>query len=173
MEFLPSCLPLVIIRDLDVFRAPFSPNKANPVLLVDSDAVLAFPVSRKCLQSIAGGNLQFLQRLNRIELIQFSRGDLPELLRTGFSGVFRIDAIENSLGGLISERFNHINILARLSCYRKIRLLGLISEIARPSVDRYSRIVPPSPYCAPCPVACALYAHEGGGFGAEAGLAAQ
>ena len=109
----------MIIRDLDVFRAPSSPNKANSVLLVNSDAVLAFTVSRKCLQSIAGGNLQFLQRLNRIELIQLSRGDLPELLRTGFSGSFRIDAIENILGGLISERLNHANILARLSCYSK------------------------------------------------------
>ena len=109
----------MIIRNLDVFRALFSPNKADSVLFVDSHAVLAFTVSRKCLQSIAGGNLQFFQRLNRIELIQLSRGDLPELSRTGFSGTFRIDAIENILGGLISERFNHADIVARLSCYPK------------------------------------------------------
>ena len=106
----------MIIRNLDVSRALLPANKADSVLLVDSHAVLAFPVSRKCLQSIAGRNLQFFQRLNRIELIQLSRGDLPELLRTGFSGAFRIDAIEDVLGSLISERFNHTSIVARLPC---------------------------------------------------------
>ena len=93
----------MIVCDLNVAGAQFSPHEADSVLIVDSNAVLALPISGKALQSVARGNLQFLQRLNGIKLIKFSCCDLPELLRAGLSGSLRIDAIENVLGGLIPE----------------------------------------------------------------------
>jgi len=93
----------VIIYDLNVAGAQLSPRKADSVLLVDTNAVLALPISREALQSVSGRNLQFLKRLDGIELIGFSRCDLLKLLRAGLSGSFRIDAIKNVLGSLIFE----------------------------------------------------------------------
>jgi len=97
----------VIIRNLDLARTGFAPDKTDSVLFVDTNAVLTFPISDKRLEAITGRNLQFFERLHRIELVELPRGNCPELLWTGFSGGFRIDTVEDVFSGPIAERFNH------------------------------------------------------------------
>jgi hypothetical protein len=44
---------LMIIHDFDVFRAQFCPPEADPELVVDSNAMLAFSVAAQCFQVIS------------------------------------------------------------------------------------------------------------------------
>jgi hypothetical protein len=44
----------VVVDNLYFFGARVRPHKADPVLIVDADAVLAFPVAFECFQAVAG-----------------------------------------------------------------------------------------------------------------------
>jgi hypothetical protein len=68
----------VVVDDLYPCGLCVDPFEADSVLVVDADAVLAGPVAGKALESIAGGNSQFLQALDRIQLIQFPAGYRPK-----------------------------------------------------------------------------------------------
>jgi hypothetical protein len=48
-------------------RIGISPPETDPPLIVDSNAVLTFPVSCQFFQPIAGRNSQILDRLRRIQ----------------------------------------------------------------------------------------------------------
>jgi hypothetical protein len=62
----------VIINDLDVGRARrlLRPLKANPPLIVDADAVLAFAISGQRLKTVAGQGGQILQRNGGLQAVQ-------------------------------------------------------------------------------------------------------
>jgi len=55
-------LSLVEIYDLHIHRPGrlLGPLKANPPLVVDADAVLAFAVTRQCFKTVAGQGSQVL-----------------------------------------------------------------------------------------------------------------
>ena len=54
---------------IGVVPAPF---KTNPVLIIDPDAVLSFPVAVKLFQAVSRGDSQIIKRLRAIEHGQFS-----------------------------------------------------------------------------------------------------
>jgi len=93
----------VIVSNLYFAWTSFTPNKADSVLLIDSNAVLPFSISDKRLKPVTRWNFQLFERLHGIELIKLPRGDWPKLPRTGLPGGFRIDTIENVFSRPIME----------------------------------------------------------------------
>src|SRR6185503_1218987 len=72
-------LLLVIVDDfhIDRSRTFVRPFEANPPLVVDADAVLAFAVSHQCFKPVAGQSGEILQRNGRFEPVKFqARGTL-------------------------------------------------------------------------------------------------
>jgi hypothetical protein len=53
----------VIIGHFNVECVSIFPSKAKSPLLIDTDTVLALPVARKSLQSIAGRDMKIVERL--------------------------------------------------------------------------------------------------------------
>jgi hypothetical protein len=68
----------VVVDYLDVYRTRFRPSEADPVLVVDPDAVPCSTVSAKCLEAIAGWHSQVVQDLSLVECIESSRSDSPQ-----------------------------------------------------------------------------------------------
>jgi hypothetical protein len=61
-------IPLsVVVDDLHILCTCIGPTEADPPLLVDSDAVLAFPVSFQLLQTVAGWDPEVIQVLGSVE----------------------------------------------------------------------------------------------------------
>jgi hypothetical protein len=58
---------LVVVHDLDIFRPGRSPDEADAPLLVDPDAVLSSPAPSKCLEAVARGHTQVIERLGRVQ----------------------------------------------------------------------------------------------------------
>jgi hypothetical protein len=123
MSRLPVCryanhfLSLVIVSNLHGHWTRIAPLKTDPILAVDPDAVLPFPVSRKSLQAIARRYIQFIQTNCRVQLIEFPDRDLPDDAWTQLPGGFRVQAIENVLRARIFERHDHQLTIARNPCY--------------------------------------------------------
>lgn len=71
MEGLVDCghgMPLsVVVDDLHVLWTCVGPAEADSPLLVDSNAVLAFPISFQLLQTVVGWDLQIVQVLGGVE----------------------------------------------------------------------------------------------------------
>lgn len=84
----------MIISYFDTVRPAFTPSEANTVLLIDSNTVLATPITSERFKVVSRGNFQFIKRLNGIQLIQFPGGHLPKGAGTGFSSTFAIHTIE-------------------------------------------------------------------------------
>ena len=70
----------MVIHDFDVMRIGVSPPEADTPLVVDSNAVLTFPVSCQSFQSIAGRNSQIIDRLSSIQHRQLSERRLLYVL---------------------------------------------------------------------------------------------
>jgi hypothetical protein len=71
----------MIISDLNVMGVAVSPGKANPPLIVDADAVLAFPVPYELFQAIARWSPQVLERFRRVHHDQFAQGETLQVRR--------------------------------------------------------------------------------------------
>jgi len=57
----------VIVNDLDLLRPGFRPDKADPELVIDSDAVLAMAVPPERFQAIARWDLQIVEASSGVE----------------------------------------------------------------------------------------------------------
>jgi hypothetical protein len=79
----------VVINDLNVFRAAVRPEKAEPVLVVDADAVLADPIASQRFQTVARRNSQIFQPLGDLELPQFAAGHPLDGLEAGYGPTAR------------------------------------------------------------------------------------
>jgi len=68
-------LSLVIVHDLNIDRTrrTFRPLETNPPLVIDADAVLAFPVPEQRLETVARQGGKVLQRHGRLETIKLQR----------------------------------------------------------------------------------------------------
>ena len=53
----------MVIDDLDIFRLAIDKAKTEPVLLVDTDAVLPVAVALQGLKPVAGGDAEIMQLL--------------------------------------------------------------------------------------------------------------
>jgi hypothetical protein len=62
----------VVIDDLDVERVSIRPAKANPPLVVDADAVLAFAASSERFQAVSWGHSQVFEPHSLSKEQQFS-----------------------------------------------------------------------------------------------------
>jgi hypothetical protein len=97
---------LVVVRDLHVVGPVLPPNKTNTVLIVDSDAVLTFPVTLKRFQPVSGRDSKVIQinrRFNLVKLAQSHNLDRnPTPIRAGFKELLRI---------VIFEALNHVLII--------------------------------------------------------------
>jgi hypothetical protein len=65
----------VIVRYFDIVSILLMPHEANPILVVDPDAVLPMPVSLEFFQPIAGRNSEIVPVPSRIQQRKFSFGD--------------------------------------------------------------------------------------------------
>jgi hypothetical protein len=68
----------VVVDYLNVDRIGICPSEADPVLVVDPDAVLSLAVSPECLETVAGWYSQVVQDLGLVESIESSRSHPPE-----------------------------------------------------------------------------------------------
>jgi hypothetical protein len=64
----------VVVDDLDILRSIRGPNETDTPLVIDPDAVLAFPIALEGLQAIAWGYPQVVQRRRPVELLEFAQG---------------------------------------------------------------------------------------------------
>jgi hypothetical protein len=69
----------VVIRDFNVVCIWTAPAKADAPLLIDPNAHLSTPIPFQCLQPIAGGIAQILERPRGIELAQLAQGTLLDI----------------------------------------------------------------------------------------------
>jgi hypothetical protein len=63
---------LMIIDDLDPFGRSLAPDEANPPLIVDANAVLAFPVAAQCLEPASRNSSHVRQHLGVLQHAQLS-----------------------------------------------------------------------------------------------------
>jgi hypothetical protein len=56
----------MIIRDLDIVSVTIPPSKTDPVLIVNSDAVLSMALTFKSLQTVARQCAQITKSLGRV-----------------------------------------------------------------------------------------------------------
>jgi len=70
----------MIVYDFNFERIARPPCKANPVLIVHPDAVLAFPITFERFQPVAWRHSQILQRLRTMEHSQFPERDAMDTL---------------------------------------------------------------------------------------------
>lgn len=57
----------MVIHDFSFMRVAITPHKAQPVLVINSNAVLALAVPGQCLQAISRGNAQIVQVTRRVQ----------------------------------------------------------------------------------------------------------
>ena len=71
----------VVVDDLDVLRTCRRPNEADPVLIVNSNTVLALTIAPKRFESVARRHAEILQSVSLIQGIKLSSANPPQLLR--------------------------------------------------------------------------------------------
>jgi len=97
----------VVVDYLNLDRTRFRPLEADPVLVVDPDAVLPAADSPECLEVVPRWNSHVVQDLGLVEGIESSRGHLPERAGQPLPRGFRVATIEQVLGCLITEAPDH------------------------------------------------------------------
>ncbi len=68
----------MIVGDFDLVCVAVAPHEADPVLIVDPDAVLPCALTLKRLQAITGKKSKIGKHLGGMNLDQFSLNDLSE-----------------------------------------------------------------------------------------------
>ncbi len=78
-------IDLVVVRDFNTECISILPSKTYPILLIYSDTYLSFPISLQLFQLISRRNCQVPHSGRPVDLIQFSTGRRPKVLRALFS----------------------------------------------------------------------------------------
>ncbi len=107
----------MVIDNFDIVRCTIEPFKTDSILVVNSNTALAISVADQHLQSVSRRHLQIIQKSRRIELLQFSCRDFPQLLGTRLSGNLRVLPVKYIFCPLISKRPYHVNTVSRYICY--------------------------------------------------------
>ena len=71
----------MVVRDFDFVRALFPPAETKSVLLVDSNAVLSFPVTGERFQSVARRAFQIVEASCCVKDEKFGSGSPPNVQR--------------------------------------------------------------------------------------------
>ena len=72
----------MVIGDFYIISVTVSPDKADSVLIVDANAVLAFPVSRQRFEMIAWEDCKVAQLTRAVQLHQLSLGNSSDVLKS-------------------------------------------------------------------------------------------
>jgi len=62
----------VIVHDFDVVSVTVAPDKTNPVLIIDADAMLTLPVASERFKTISWKNNQVAKLMCRVQLLELS-----------------------------------------------------------------------------------------------------
>jgi hypothetical protein len=106
----------MIVHDFYVGRLVLGPDEADPVLVVDPNAVLALAIAREGLEAVAGRDPEIGEALGGIELVELPESHGPEVWGATAAGLFGVAAIEDVLCALVLERADHDDMVARMSC---------------------------------------------------------
>jgi hypothetical protein len=89
----------MIVSDLDVVSVVLSPDKTNPVLVINSDAVLSATASPQFLQAVAGREPQIIEHKRRVKhgKFPFRRGRWKRASRLASSPDFRRTPVGETL----------------------------------------------------------------------------
>ena len=74
----------MVVHDLDVLRFAVLPHEADPILVIDPDAMLRSPITAKGLEVIARKRAQVVESLGGVQLRQLALSDpsnVPEPTR--------------------------------------------------------------------------------------------
>jgi hypothetical protein len=94
---------LVVIHNFYVVRSMRVPSETDAKLIIDSHAILPFPIRRKGLQVVARRNPQIFKLLHQIELSQFADSDSRKSRKFAAPACF-----EQSLRLFVRERPNQV-----------------------------------------------------------------
>lgn len=97
----------MVFRYLDFFRAFVRPGEANAVLLVNTNAVLAFAVLSQLFEVIRRRRLQIAQRASRGDVRELPLRNAPNRVRAGFPRSLRILVVEHILSTFVLEAYYH------------------------------------------------------------------
>lgn len=78
----------MVVDDLDVSRSQIRPDKADPVLIVDPNAVLARAALLECLQTVGGRHAEIVELPCGVQELKLSPGDPPEAPRADLPSPF-------------------------------------------------------------------------------------
>jgi hypothetical protein len=93
----------MIIRDLHVVRVPLAPLETDAILVIDANAVLAFPIASQPLQPVTGWQRKVAVSPRRIQHLQFLKRGLVDVHRDAAAEFF----FPKPLGLGIPERLDH------------------------------------------------------------------
>ena len=108
--FLGIVPPSVVVHDLDVLRFAVLPHEADPILVIDPDAVLPPPITAKGLEVIARKRAQVVESLGGVQLRQLALSDpsnVPEPTR-------RVP-LKQRLGVSVPEGTDHLLSILRMA----------------------------------------------------------
>jgi hypothetical protein len=71
----------VIVNNLNIFRVPISPNKADPKLVVHPDAMLPGSVTIQCFEHIARRRPQIFQAGGGVQVAEFPAPNPQQIRR--------------------------------------------------------------------------------------------
>lgn len=83
----------MVIDDFNVTDVAFAPDKTNPPLIVNSDAVLAGPITFECLEPVAGRNAKILQPFGGMKIEELTP-------------CHALDRAESAHGPILEKRFS-------------------------------------------------------------------
>jgi hypothetical protein len=93
----------MIINDFNIAWPIFLPDKTDAILVIYPNTILTLSIPFEGFLTVTRRNTQFIQRLNRIQLIQFAGSYAPQRSWTSSTGKFGIHAVKNILCALILE----------------------------------------------------------------------
>src|ERR1700693_5299212 len=99
---------LVVIDDFDLFCVCVSPKKTNSPLVIDSNAVLAFPIVFKPLKAISRQGSQICQVHARGQRQKFSASRALNIQ----GQLFRTASLKDSLSLGVAKAYDHVAIIS-------------------------------------------------------------
>lgn len=145
----------MVVRDFNLIDIASLPSEANPILIVDSNAVLPAPVPTQPFEMIPPWNRKFAEISDPIDLVEFPPGHLPQIPGTRSSSHGSVNAVKDVLGASATERAYHGLY------YNDIRDT---SQSLSESVDPANPSVHPDSAQGTSWIALALRAHQHGAF---------
>jgi hypothetical protein len=100
----------VVVHHFDLVSVAVLPDEADPILIVDPDAVLPTPISTESLEVIARERAQIVESLRRMQLHELALSDAGNAPTPA-----RRIAMEERLGVSIPERPDHLFRVLRAS----------------------------------------------------------